>query len=45
MPDPLQVALSHITRGWNPVAVSRKTKKPIGAGWQKRVYTAQTAPR
>ena len=45
MPDPLQVALGYIARGWNPVAVSRKTKKPIGKEWQKRVLTAATAPR
>ena len=45
MADPLQVALSHIARNWNPVVVSRKTKKPIGREWQKRIITAQTAPR
>src|SRR6516165_6928399 len=45
MPDPLQVAQDYIKRGWNPVAVSRKTKKPIGAAWQKRVLTATTAAR
>src|SRR5262249_13001621 len=45
MTDPLQVALSYIARGWNPVPVSRQTKKPIGKEWQKRVVTTQTAPR
>ena len=45
MPDPLQVAQDYIKRGWNPVPVSRQTKKPIGSGWQKRVLTAATAPR
>jgi hypothetical protein len=45
MPDPLQVALSYIARGWNPVPVSRKTKMPIGREWQKRVLTAATAAR
>src|SRR6516162_4303253 len=43
--SPLDLALSYIARGWNPVAVSRKTKKPIGKEWQKRVLTAATAPR
>src|SRR6516164_5624599 len=42
---PLDLAQSCIARGWNPVVVSRKTKKPIGREWQKRIITAQTAPR
>src|SRR6516164_4402435 len=45
MPDPLQVAQDYIKRGWNPVPVSRQTKKPIGSGWQNRVLTPTTAPR
>jgi P4 family phage/plasmid primase-like protien len=28
----------HNLRKWKPVPVSRKTKKPIGAGWQKRPF-------
>ena len=43
--SPLDLALSHINRGWNPVAVSRKTKKPIGKEWQKHIITAKTAAR
>jgi len=31
-------ALAYHARGWKPVPVSRKTKKPIGAGWQKRPF-------
>src|SRR5262249_41744756 len=31
-------ALAYHARGWKPVPVSRKTKKPIGTGWQKRAY-------
>jgi hypothetical protein len=43
--SPLKLALSHIKRGWNPVAVSRRTKKPIGEKWQLRVVTAKTAAK
>jgi hypothetical protein len=45
MADPLQVALSYIARGWNPLPLSRKTKKPIGSKWQWRIITAKTAAR
>jgi hypothetical protein len=31
-------ALAYHARGWKPVPVSRKTKKPIGTGWQKRPF-------
>jgi hypothetical protein len=31
-------ALDYHLRGWKPVPVSRKTKKPIGKGWQKRPF-------
>jgi len=31
-------ALAYHARGWKPVPVSRKTKKPIGMGWQKRPF-------
>ena len=44
MTDPLQIALGYIKRGFNPVPVSRRTKKPIGYEWQKRSITAKTAP-
>jgi hypothetical protein len=43
--SPLELALSYIARDWNPVAVSRKTKKPIGEKWQLRVVTAKTAAK
>ena len=33
----LSVARSYIGRGWNPVPVPYKSKKPIGEGWQLRV--------
>jgi AAA domain/Bifunctional DNA primase/polymerase, N-terminal len=34
---PLESALAYIGRGWNPVAVTFQTKKPIGDGWQHRL--------
>jgi hypothetical protein len=36
-------ALDYHARGWKPVPVSRKTKKPIGTGWQKRPPIATAA--
>lgn len=32
-------ALDYAKRGWRPIPVSRKTKKPIGKGWQKQPFT------
>ena len=43
--SPLDLALTYIARDWNPVAVSRKTKKPIGTDWQKRKVTKKTAAK
>jgi hypothetical protein len=31
-------ALAYVKRGWKPIPVSRRTKKPIGQGWQKRPF-------
>jgi hypothetical protein len=45
MTTPLDIALEIIARGWNPVRVSRQTKKPTDTKWQERIFTAQTAPR
>ena len=43
---PLQIALDCIARGWNPVRVSLKTKKPFDIAWQNQpIKTAKTAPR
>jgi putative DNA primase/helicase len=33
-----EAAAIYAKRGWKPVPVSRKTKKAIGTGWQKRPY-------
>src|SRR5262249_12085406 len=45
MSTPLQIALEVIAPDWNPVPLSRQTKKPIGKDWQKRIITAKTAAR
>jgi len=45
MTTPVDIALEIIARDWNPVPLSRRTKKPIGKEWQKRIITAQTASR
>jgi hypothetical protein len=42
---PLDIALNYIQRGWNPVPIPLRAKKPDGARWQQRVITAETAPR
>jgi hypothetical protein len=42
MTEPLKIALDFLKRGWNPVPLSRETKKPIGQGWQKRRITTET---
>jgi len=31
-------ALAYAKRGWRPVPLGRKSKKPIGKGWQKRPF-------
>jgi P4 family phage/plasmid primase-like protien len=35
------VALDYARRGWKPIPVARKTKKPIGRGWDKRPFAPQ----
>jgi hypothetical protein len=44
MSDLLQIALNYIGRGWNPVPLPFRAKKPAGNGWQSRVIDAATAP-
>lgn len=45
MTTPLDIALNFIGRGWNPVPIEYRTKKPIGAEWQRRVIDASNAAR
>ena len=41
----LDIALDYIGRGWNPVPVNYRAKKPsAGNGWQLRVIDATNAP-
>jgi hypothetical protein len=39
----LDIALNYIQRGWNPVPIPLRAKKPKDNRWQKRVITAATA--
>jgi hypothetical protein len=42
---PLDIALGYIARGWNPVPIPLRSKKPTDNAWQKRQLDAATAPR
>jgi len=45
MNTPLDIALDYIGRGWNPVPVDHRSKKPTtGNGWQLRIIDATNAP-
>src|SRR6516165_5888434 len=45
MPTALDIALDYINRGWNPVPVNYRAKKPsAGKGWQLRIIDATNAP-
>jgi len=41
--DVLATARSYLARGWNPIPISRRTKKPIGKDWQHRRLDSETA--
>ena len=41
----LDVALEYIKRGWNPLPLPFRTKKPVDKGWQRRVIREQDAPK
>src|SRR6516225_7604553 len=46
VPSPLDIALNYIARGWNPVPVNYRAKKPSsGNGWQRRIIDATNAPQ
>lgn len=40
---PLDVALRYIARGWNPLPVPFRSKRPEGSAWQTRVIDATNA--
>jgi hypothetical protein len=41
-PPAFEIALEYIRRGWNPVPIAFKEKKPIGKDWQNRTVTEET---
>jgi hypothetical protein len=43
-PAPLEIALAYIRRGWAPIPVPFKTKKPILDGWPKCRFDERSAP-
>src|SRR5438552_70959 len=45
LPAALEIALSYIERGWSPIPVPFRQKKPIIDGWQKLRITADNARR
>src|SRR4051812_41110558 len=45
MSSALDIARAYAVRGWNPVPLLWKTKKPIDAGWPTRVITAANVDR
>jgi hypothetical protein len=42
---PLDLALRYIERGWNPIPVPFRSKRPEGDAWQARVIDAAAAPQ
>jgi Bifunctional DNA primase/polymerase, N-terminal len=43
--DPTTIARGYFKRGWNPIPISRQTKRPIGNGWQHRRLSEETVAR
>jgi hypothetical protein len=41
--SPLEIALAYIARGWAPIPIPHKTKKPTLKAWQNLSITAETA--
>jgi hypothetical protein len=40
---PLDIALGYIERGWNPVPIPYRAKRPVDNGWHQRVIEAGAA--
>ena len=38
----LAIARNYVKRGWNPIPVSRQTKRPVGTSWQHRRLSEET---
>jgi len=45
MTDPLQVALAYLARGWKPIPVPFRSRRPRDDEWQKRAIDAANAPQ
>src|SRR4051812_5938377 len=45
MTTPLDIAIRYIRRGWNPVPIPHRAKKPTDHGWQHRIIDEASAPR
>jgi hypothetical protein len=43
--NPLDVALGFIDRGWSPIPIVFREKRPPMSGWQKLRITSETAPQ
>ena len=41
----LDTAVEYIRRGWNPVPIPFRQKKPVDDGWQLRIIDEASAPR
>jgi hypothetical protein len=39
----LEIAQDYIARGWNPVPIPYRKKKPVTDGWQQRIVSTETA--
>src|SRR4051794_19354125 len=42
---PLDTALRYVRRGWNPVPIPPRAKRPTDPGWEKRIINERSAPR
>ena len=40
---PLETALDYLGRGWSPIPIPHKSKRPIGDEWQNRRITRANA--
>jgi hypothetical protein len=45
MSSALQAAQAYVARGWNPLPLPFKSKKPTDEGWQKRVIREPDIPK
>jgi len=41
----LDIARSYIKRGWNPIPIPHRSKRPADKGWQERIIDEASAPQ